>query len=289
MNLADLETRTSVTFDPKITSDELILNGEHISGEMLNRVRRFLDRVRKISNVELFAKVDSFNTFPMGAGIASSSSAFAALSLAATTAANLTLNEVELSRLARTGSGSASRSVPGGFVEWMAGNMHENSYSVSIAPPEHWDLTDVIVIVNASHKEIGSSRAQLTAGSSPLQTSRIKTVQSRLDMCRQSILEHDFETFTEIVETDCIMMHAVMMTSSPPLYYWEPTTISVIKSVKGMRRQGLPVCFTIDAGPNVHVLCPSNFTRDVVNILSIIPGVLDIIQAKPGGGAFIIP
>ncbi len=152
MNLDGLYSQTRVTFSAGQEQDSLILNGVAAAGPALQRVSRFLEIVRQMGGVNLPAQVVSRNNFPTGAGIASSAAAFAALSLAASQAIGLDLDEKQLSRLARRGSGSASRSVPGGFVEWLAGSSDEDSYAVSIAPPTHWDLRDCIAIVAAGHK-----------------------------------------------------------------------------------------------------------------------------------------
>ena len=154
--------------------------------------------------------------------------------MAASTAAGLNLSEAELSRLARRGSGSASRSIPGGFVELQAGATDADSYSFSIAPPEHWDLVDCVVIVSAGHKKTGSTEGHALAETSPLQVARVADAPRRLDLCRRAILERDFEAFASIVELDSDMMHAVMMTSTPGLFYWQSASITVMGSSAGM-------------------------------------------------------
>src|SRR5690606_345496 len=116
------------------------------------RVSAHLDRVRALAGIETPARVASRNSFPTGAGIASSASAFAALTVAACAAAGLDLSERDRSILARLGSGSAARSIPAGFVEWTTGEHSEDSYAYAIAPPEHWDLRDLIAIVQTGHK-----------------------------------------------------------------------------------------------------------------------------------------
>jgi diphosphomevalonate decarboxylase len=288
MNLNGLETRTKVTFGPTLRRDELVVNGQEMSGEARERVSELLERVREMAGVRTFAQVESENNFPMGAGIASSASAFAALALAGSAAAGLSLSEGDLSRLARTGSGSACRSVPGGFVEWQAGQTDKESYAFSIVPADHWDLMDCIVIVNQAHKTVGSSEGHALALTSPLQAARVADAGRRLDRCRQAILERDFETFADIVELDSNLMHAVMITSSPPLLYWQPATVAVMRSVQDWHNGGLPVCYTIDAGPNVHVLCPGEQAREVEQRLRQIEGVRQVIIAQPGGPAHLL-
>ena len=289
MNLSGLVTRTTVTFRPDLGGDRLILHGHMVGGQALARVSRVLDRVRAWSAMGWYAEVQSENNFPTGAGVASSAAAFAALAVAAAAAAGLTLPERDLGRLARLGSGSASRSVPGGFVEWHAGTRDEDSFAESIAPPSHWALTDCVAIVSASHKAVGSSRGHLLAETSPYQAVRVADAPRRLRLCREAILQRDFEAFAAVVEADCHMMHAVMQTSTPPLLYWEPTTVALMHAVRRWREQeGLPVAYTIDAGPNVHVLCPEAAADTVRRRLLDVPGVQDVLVARPGGAARLV-
>ena len=288
MNLGGLFTRTRVTFDNALQCDELVLDEQTRTGAALQRVSAMLDLVRRFAGLSCYACVQSSNNFPMGAGIASSASAFAALSLAASRAAGLDLDEAALSKLARTGSGSACRSVPGGFVEWRAGNRHENSYAYSIAPPEHWELVDCVAIVSREHKVTGSSEGHPLAYTSPLQSARVDDAPRRLRICRQAILERDFEALADIVELDSHLMHGVIMTSSPRILYWQPATLTVMQAVSAWRKQGLPVCYTIDAGPNVHVICTAPSASEVTERLKALAGVEAVLTATPGGPAQII-
>jgi diphosphomevalonate decarboxylase len=283
-----LFTRTTVAFSASFKSDSMRISNRAVTGPGLERVSLFLDIVRRMAGMNLSAEVVSENNFPSGAGIASSAAAFAALALAGSCAAGLDLSEAELSRLARRGSGSASRSVPGGFVEWGAGESDEDSYAFSIAPPEHWDLADCVAIVSSGHKKTGSTEGHALAGTSPLQGARVADAPRRLESCRRAILERDFEAFAAVVELDSDMMHAVMMTSSPGLFYWQPASLAVMASVREWRGSGLPVCYTVDAGPNVHVLCPREQAEGVERRVRETPGVQDVLVAGVGGPARIV-
>jgi diphosphomevalonate decarboxylase len=285
MNLGGLETRTTVTFDAFLASDDLILNGETAGGAALGRVSEFLNRVRLMAGINHFARVESENNFPMGAGIASSASAFAALALAASSATGLDLDEAALSRLARSGSGSACRSVPAGFVEWLADGCDPDSWAVSIATPEHWGLRDCVAVISREHKPTGSTEGHALAHTSPLQIARVDGAPARLTQCREAILKRDFESFAEVTELDNNLMHAVMMTSRPQLLYWQPATIAIMKAVQAWRGEGLAVCYTVDAGPNVHVICEQAVQEQVGARLRQIPGVQDVLVAYPGGPA----
>lgn len=288
MNLDGLITRTTVSFQPSLAFDELIINGHEVTGAGLDRVSYILDIIRGMANIADRAEVITENNFPSGAGIASSASAFAALALAGSKAAGLSLSEPELSRLARRGSGSASRSVPGGFVEWQMGTTDEDSYAYSIAEAGHWKLADCIAIVSAAHKKTGSTEGHSIAGTSPLQEARVKDAPRRLEICRNAILNRDFDSFAAIVELDSDMMHSVMMTSTPALQYWKPASLSVMNAVRQWRGEGLPVCYTVDAGPNVHAICPEAEAYVVDKRLREIAGVSDVLVARVGDAARIV-
>jgi diphosphomevalonate decarboxylase len=234
------------------------------------------------------AEVMSENNFPAGAGIASSAAAFAALALASSKAAGLGLSEAQLSILARRGSGSASRSIPSGFVEWKMGTGDGDCFAVSIAPPGHWALTDCVAVVNASHKKTGSTEGHALAWTSPLQAGRVADAPRRLEICREAILKRDFGVFADIIELDSDMMHAVMMTSNPPLMYWQAATLEIFHAVRQWRADGLPCAYTVDAGANVHVICPREQAGAVEEHLRDLPGVQDVLVAQAGGPAHIV-
>lgn len=287
LNLAGLETVTTVTFDDTLAADRFSLGGQPQTGAALTRVAAHLGLIRARAGLAAHASVESASNFPAGAGIASSASAFAALSVAAVAAAGLALSEAELSALARRGSGSAARSVPGGFTEWRAGMGDADSYAVTVAPPDFWPLADVIAVLSVAHKATGSTEGHALADTSPLQAGRVADADRRLAACRAALLARDFATLADVVEQDSTIMHAVMMTSVPPLFYWEPLTLAVMKAVTTWRAEGLPVAYTIDAGPNVHCLCPAEYAATVVERLTAL-GVARTITALPGGPARVI-
>ena len=287
MNLDGLFTRTTVTFNSS-KQDSLTINDHAVFGKGLDRVSTILNLVREMANIDESAEVSSTNNFPAGAGIASSAAAFAALALASSRAAGLTLSEGQLSRLARRGSGSASRSIPSGFVEWKMGTGDDDSVAVSIAPPEHWALTDCVAIVNASHKKTGSTEGHAIAGTSPLQNARLEDTPRRLELCRNAILNKDFEAFANIIELDSDIMHSVMMTSNPPLLYWQAGTVGIFHAVREWRAGGLPCAYTVDAGANVHVICLGDHTKEVEMRLRDLSGVNDVLVAGVGGAALVV-
>ncbi len=288
MNLAGLYAETKVRWDSRLQSDTLVLNQQPATEDARRRVAEHLDVLRARLGLVGFAVVESHNNFPMGAGIASSAAAFAALTVAAVGATGLELSERELTTLARLGSGSASRSVPAGFVEWYASDTHEDSYAESFAAPEYWNLVDVIAVVSAEHKVVVSARGHQSANTSELQAARVNGAAARLAVCKEAVLNRDFMAFADVVEHDSNLMHAVMITSRPPLFYWLPATLTIMSAVRDWRAEGLQVCYTLDAGPNVHCLCMGNHALEVESRLRAAPGVEAVLVAGVGGAAQVI-
>jgi len=285
MTLGGLRTVARVAFDPAATVDTLLIDGKVAPPAARQRVAKHLDLVRAAAGHHLKARIDSSSNFPSGAGIASSASAFAAITMASAAACGLPLESAALSRLARRGSGSACRSVWGGFVEWLAGDEDESSYAIPLAPGEHWPLIDLVAVVSQAPKSTGSTEGHRLAASSPLQSARVADTPRRLSACRRALLERDFAGLAEVVELDSLMMHAVMMTSSPALVYWEPSTLTVLHAVAEWRRQGHEVCATVDAGPNVHCLCVPGQASVIKSKLQDLPGVDLVFECPPGEAA----
>lgn len=289
MNIDGIHTETTVEWDSGLNADALMLNDAPAPDAALQRVAQHLDLIRARAGIDQYAQVTSRNNFPMGAGIASSAAAFAALTVAACGAAGLDLDERELTTLARQGSGSASRSVPPGFVVWYEAETDAASYAESVASPAHWDLVDVIAVVSSEHKAVVSRAGHTTADTSDLQAARLAGAADRLAICQKAILERDFAAFADVVEHDSNLMHAVMMTSRPPLFYWLPPTLTIMGMVRQWREaDGLNVCYTLDAGPNVHCICLAKDAEAVRDRLQALPGVTGVLSGGPGGGAMII-
>lgn len=285
MNLDHATTTTTVEFDAGLADDQVTIGEQAAQETARARVVAHLDRVRALAHLETKARVQSQNSFPTGAGLASSASAFAALSLAATRAAGLDLSERALSILARQGSGSACRSIPAGFVEWIAGSHSEDSYALSIAPPEHWDLRDAIAVVSTEEKKVGSFAAHAAAQTSHFLAERVQALPIRFHHVRRAILAKDLALLGPAIEEDAIELHFIAMTSIPPIYYWSPGMVRVIQSALQWRADGLAVYFTLDAGPNVHLICEAKDVDQVATLARAVPDVLQVIVNAPGGAA----
>ena len=286
MTLDAAHTVTTVQFLPDLEADVLILNEEDAGLKATARAAKHLDHLRKVAGTEHKAKIISRNSFPTGAGIASSASGFAALTVAAAAALGLDLSHPELSRLARLGSGSASRSIDGGFVEWHPGTDHESSYAVPLAPADHWDLVDIIAIVSQVEKDVGSSAGHPLAHTSPYYAARQTELETVLPAVRQAILEKDMPRFGELIEAEAISLHVAAMTSKPSILYWGPGSLEIMHALRMWRAQGGPVgYFTIDAGPNIHVIAERSQADQLLEQLQALPHVERCILCGIGGAA----
>lgn len=286
LTLADAHTTTTVEWDQTRTlaTDEISLDGVQLTLPAAQRLVHHLDRLRQLRAVDYRARVASRNNFPMASGIASSASGFAALTVAGAAALGLALTASELSALARLGSGSASRSLFGGLVEWERGHDHASSVAHPLHPPEHWELIDVVAVISGAAKAVSSEGGHRLAGTSPLLSGRIASLSTALPAVRQALADRNLRQLGPLIEQDALAMHAVMMTSTPSLVYWQPGTLELIHAVRQWRAAGLEVYFTIDAGPNVHLICEQPNAAAVTQQLGTLAGVQQVIVSRPGPG-----
>ncbi|OGK18081.1 diphosphomevalonate decarboxylase [Candidatus Roizmanbacteria bacterium RIFCSPHIGHO2_01_FULL_39_8] len=254
VNLSNLTTTTTVEFNKNLKVDDITINGKK-DGKKTDRAIQHLNRIRASARISTKAKVVSRNNFPTAGGLASSASGFAALSVAGTKAAGLSLHKKELSILARQGSGSACRSIPDGFVEWLDGDTNETSYAVSLYPPSFWDLSIVVVLAGSEEKSVLTSEGMQLVKSNSFYPVRLSHIGEKIRKMKQYMKEKDFEKLGSLVEAEALELHSMVMTSTPPIIYWQPLTIKVVRLVQEIRRKYFPVYFTIDSGPHVCIIC----------------------------------
>lgn len=291
MNLSSLLTTTTVEFAADLAQDAVTINGQDFAPDRLEaaRVTRHLNRVRDIAGLRLAARVVSENNFPSSTGLSSSASSFAALTVAGTAAAGLNLPEKELSILARQGSGSACRSIPGGFVEWLDGHSSETSFAVSLHSPQHWPIVDVVAIVSQEKKLVSSSEGQLAAASSPFFPVRLARMTEKLSLARLLLRQRDFTQFGELIEAEAVEMHAIMLTSTPSLMYWLPGSVKIMRLARKWRSEGLEVYFSVNTGQDVHLICRPEDVDELATRLRRVPDVTDLIINTPAPGARLVP
>lgn len=255
LTLDSFYTETAVQFDESLDKDVFFLNEQLQNKQATGKVSHVLDLFRETAGITTPAKIQSTNFVPTAAGLASSASGMAALAGAANLASGLNLDKQTLSTYARRGSGSATRSVYGGFVEWQKGTSSENSYAVKVDDAS-WDIGMVTVIVNSKEKAVSSREGmKKTVATSPFYPGWLKSTSIDLVEIKSAIYNQDFQKLGEITEQSGMKMHGTMLGANPPFSYWEPDSIVAMQTVRSLRANGIPCYFTMDAGPNVKVLC----------------------------------
>lgn len=288
MNLSEAYTITTVEFLKSHKQDEIIIKNGRFLPKDADRIIEHLERIRRLAKSRLFAKVVTENNFPRNAGIASSASGFAALTMAATKALGLDLTEKELSILSRLASGSSARSIPDGFVEWKEGEKSEDSFAYSLYNEQYWDLRDLVLILDEERKKTSSSEGHRQISSSPFLKVRLSNLSGKIISLKKALKEKDFYSLGEIIEQEAIEMHAIMMTQGQPLFYLTGKTIELIEKTRELRKDGLPVYFTLDAGPNMHLICEGKNEKRVLDKVKKLEEVKHVIINKPGQGAKLV-
>ena len=260
-------TETRVTFDETLTEDQLILNGEAVNAKESAKIQRYMEMIRKEAGISEHALIESENFVPTAAGLASSASAYAALAGACNEALQLGLSDKDLSRLARRGSGSASRSIYGGFAEWEKGNDDETSFAHRVEA-DGWEneLAMVFVVINNKSKKVSSrSGMSLTRDTSRFYQYWLDNVEPDLKEIKEAIAQKDFKRMGEVIEANGLRMHATNLGAQPPFTYLVPESYDAMRIVHECREAGLPCYFTMDAGPNVKVLIEKKNQQAIVD------------------------
>ena len=282
ITLDSLYSDTEITFKDELDRDYLYIDDKEAIAQPY-RLRNCLDLIRKEAKINNYATVRSKNNFPTSSGLASSASGFAAITMAASKALDLNLSKSQLSVIARHGSGSAARSIFGGFVEMVLGKKSDgtDSFAKQISTSSHWPLEVVIAITDKRNKKIDSRSAMnLSSSTSPYYKDWIRDSSAELSMAREAIFKKDFEALSIVSQSNCLKMHSVIMTTQPPINYWNKATLSCIDLIIDLQRSGTPVFFTIDAGPQVKAICEPTFTSKVASLLREVCGVKNIIVSK---------
>ncbi len=268
-----LSTITTVEIDPSLKQDELHLDGKAATDKETVRVTKFLDLIRAKAKSKLYARVVSKNSFPKATGMASSASGFAALAAAGAKAYGLSLDEQELSILARQGSGSATRSVYGGAVAWNMGTKKDgsDSHAVQLSSESNWtNLRNVIAILETEEKKVSSrSGMKTTLETSGLFNARLEGVKRREKIIRDAIVKRDFSSMAQAIMEESSNMHAVMLDTYPPITYLNDQSREIMYLIQELNlSKGKPVAaYTFDAGPNAHVYTTKEYVPEVSSIL----------------------
>lgn len=285
LTLDHFYTQTSVSFDQPGATDQIYFDDQLMPAQKAARIIKFLDLVRAQSGQTATATVKTWNHVPTSAGLASSASGFAALAGAASRAAGLNLDDQALSRLARRGSGSATRSIFGGFVEWHAGHDDASSYAEPLQDPVDWDVQMIAVVLKATQKPISSTAGMArVVATSPYYPAWVTTANQDLARMRQAIAAHDFNQLGRIAETNAMRMHALNLSAEPAFNYFNADTLTAIQTVENLRADGINCYYTLDAGPNVKIICQSHDTTAIKTALQAHFTAEQLIVAQPGPG-----
>lgn len=288
LTLDAFHTDTQVTFDDSLSEDILILDGVEQDAASLKKVQKVLDEVRRQADIQTKARVESINHVPTAAGLASSASGLAALAGAASYAAGLSLSTKELSKLARIGSGSACRSIYGGFAEWVKGTNHDSSYAVPVDDAD-WDIGMLFIIVNDAKKEVSSRDGmKRTVDTSPFYEGWLQSLATDLAAIKEAIKEKSIEKVGSIAERNALKMHATTLGADPPFTYWTAESMTAMNAVRELRKQGFTAYFTMDAGPNVKVICRQSESSQLKKHLLTYFSESQLIEAKPGPGLHLV-
>jgi len=290
VTLAPLEVTTTVQLG--VAAGEVELNGRPATGRERERVLALLAEVEAEAGRALGpARVVSRGSFPMAAGLASSAAGFAALALAARVAAGLPRDPAATSRLARGGSGSASRSVQGGFCTWHRGERADgrDSFATQDFSEAHWpELRLLACIVSGEEKEVSSRDGmQSTVDTSPYYRAWTVDAEAEVPRARQAVARRDLAALGALAERNAWRMHATAFAADPPLCYLKPATLALLLALPGARGRGLPVWFTLDAGPN-PVLLTTEPHLAAAEALAREAGATDVVRCAPGGDARLV-
>ena len=287
LTLAALTTETTVQFDAALEGDELVLDGAPAPAGDVKRLSTFLELIRTQAGIPIRARVLSRNNFPTASGLASSASGFAALAAAAARAAGLELSPRELSILARRGSGSAARSVFGGFVRMHAGSTSEDAYAEPLESPLLGKVRMVIAVVGGGAPKSHSSRDAMdhTAATSPMYRAWLDLVPRDLEAAEAALAAGDLEQLGAIAEANALAMHASAIAARPAVVYWRPATLALLEKVRGLRACGVAAWATMDAGPHVKVLTTADDASTIAMQLRDLDGVTAVTISEPGGAA----
>jgi len=284
LTLAPFATRTTVNWGAD--ADEAWINGNLLGGKEARRVFACLDRM---DPWRPRCVVTSENNFPTAAGLASSSSGFAALVVAADAASGRARSVEELAVFARRGSGSATRSLFGGWAEWPMGTRADgaDSHGVPLAPADHWDVRMLVAVLAPGPKETSSTDGMVhTQQTSPYFPVWTECAPADVEAARAAVRARDIEALGAIMERSAMRMHASMLAADPPLCYWRAGTLAAVQAVRDLRATGVGAWYTMDAGPNVKVLCAAADAERVRVALTTAADRVEVLT--PGGPARVV-
>jgi diphosphomevalonate decarboxylase len=291
MTLDGLGTTTQIEVS-KESTDQLIIDGRRIFDQAFLRLQTFLNNFRAQFGLKTFLSICSKNNIAYSSGLASSASSYAALTFALNNFFSLNLSAAKQSQIARLGSGSAARSIFGGFVSLTGGNnltcADAIASSLDIAP--NLDLAMLVLQLTKKEKPISSRDAMnQTKSTSPFYSGWLNSNNENYIAAKNALLKGELKILGEIMEQSTWQMIATMLTTKPAINYLLPQSLKIIDLIKKLReKENFNCYFTTDAGPHVKVLCPLNEAKQLETIFSSRFKDINIYQSKPGKAPIIL-
>ena len=285
ITLDSMISETTVSFPDELKQDTWILN--EVEQPSLGQIQPPCEYLKKISPIDQPCLIESKNNFPTAAGLASSASGIASLVSALDNILETKLSRQQMIEAAMLGSGSAVRSLFPGFV--LLDVTEEDVTCETILETEEWPLNVIVCVTSTNQKTMSSRQGmEISRKTSPIYSDWVRNHQEDIELALQAITEKNFHQLGKIAEQNCLKMHQVMKTSQPSIDYWSLATHACVENVKDMQGKGVPVFFTIDAGPQVKIICEPDVSKEVVTLMEKVPGVQSIIESCLGKGARII-
>ena len=285
ITLDSMISETTVSFPDDLKQDTWILN--EVEQPSLGQIKPPCEHLKKISPIDQPCLIESKNNFPTAAGLASSASGIASLVSALDKILGTKLSKQQMIEVAMLGSGSAARSLFPGFV--LLDVTEKDISCETILEAEEWPLNVIVCVTSTNQKTMSSRQGmEISRKTSPIYSDWVSNHQQDIELALQAIAEKNFHQLGKIAEQNCLKMHQVMKTSQPSIDYWNLATHACVENVKDMQGKGMPVFFTIDAGPQVKIICEPDVAKEVVSLMEKVPGVQSIIDSCLGKGARII-
>ncbi len=291
ITLDTLVTTTQLCLSQAQGEDQLVLNGASSTPAQVKKLGQLAQAFRNLSGIDKKVQVTSENNFPTAAGLASSASGYAALVKALNQAFGTELSAQELSAFARIGSGSAARSLFGGFAQMHLGERDDGKDAIAtqLLAGTEWPLEVVVAIASETAKDVSSTVGmEATRTTSGFYQSFIETQNVDIEQAIEAIRARDFSSLADVSEYSCLKMHGLMLSARPGLVYWNHTTVACIHAVRSLRADGIPVFFTIDAGPQLKAVCAPGYGNQVATALKEVNGVTRVLRTGLGSGAHIV-
>ena len=279
-----LASTTQISQQPEVQKNTWELNGERQSD--LGQILPTLDYLSEVGEVQEPCLIQSQNNFPTAAGLASSASGVASIVVAYNRFFDLGLTNKQMTKAAMLGSGSAPRSLLSGLVLLDAENQFDCQ---TLAEPNQWPLSVVVCITDDKRKTVSSREGmEISRKTSPLYESWLKVNASHIERAKKAINERDLRALGQVAEENCKQMHEVMRTSSPSINYMTNKTIDCINAIEGIRSSGFDLFHTVDAGPQVKIICKTEDSGLIQKRISSLPSVRQTLIANIGYGARVI-